>query len=375
MENLRLSPQARLRITAAMEHPHRHGRYGRPAVMAAVLAVALTVTALAAGARLVFFPRVPEDVAETLQPVERSTKNSGIVLTVQSASVEGGRFRAYVTMKDELADRLNEGSVDMLSFDLSTLALKDFWTTEWRSLLQGNYPCSCGPDDVFFPDVTTGPLNYDEESGTYGFLLEVSDSQGGELEFTSEDFHLEVYSLCAGQEDGEASLSPAWPDAGQEAETAHVDYYRYKYAIKDPLWVEAPKDQMCYRCKGGADLLAPGQNALEIAEDFEISAIGWVDGKLHVQQRCSGKMDLHWKFTSAEGQLLLTRPDGTQITPDLHYKYWGDDNTKYYEESVYDISPEELAECTLGGSYRSGGKLITGCWCLDFSLDDSQNQS
>lgn len=376
MEHIRLSPQAREEIQSAMERPRPRRRLERPAVIAAVAAVVLTVTAAAAAMQLVFFHSLPQEVAAALQPVGRSVTSNGITLTVQSASIADGKFRAYVTMKDEEGGQLSEEGFDIPRFELSVLKGKA--GPPVRVSLNGSdrYPF----DRDIWPISETFPIDYDQESGTYGFLFEVRSKNGEDLPFPYQSFRLEACGFYAGRIEAEASLTPDWPDASQEAETAHVPYRRRKLCgIKETLpLMEYSYEKNSYTILDeGADLLAPQEEVLEVAENYVVSAIGWLDGKLHIQDCASGRksrIDDGWFFTGTFGRMFPTRADGTRIEPELSYDFYSEDDLSVYTERVYDISPEELAGCTLAGEYRYGGEYISGDWCVDFSLEDAETQ-
>ena len=368
MEHIRLSPPARENIQSALERPRHRRRLERPALIAVAAAVVLTVSAAAAAMQMVFFHNLPEDVAETMQPVNRSITRSGITLTVQSASIADGKFQAYVTMKDEEGGRLSKEGFDISFFKLSVIKGKAGPAVDLTS--SDKYPF----DREIWPVTETGPIDYDEESGTYGFLMEVRDKFGKEMPFPYQTFRLEVNGIYAGRIDGDASFAVDWPDASQKAETTHVAAFNL-ISGDIPLKVYSYADNSYTVLDDGADLLAPQEDVLEVMENYDISAIGWLDGRLHVQERFSGRKngpDTAWYYTHPNGRMFLTRPDGTRVEPVLFYSYRSENALTDYVEIAYDISPEELAGCTLAGEYQYGGEYIGGDWSVDFSLEDPE---
>ena len=367
MEHIRLSPPARENIQSALERPRHRRRLERPALIAAAAAVVLTVSAAAAAMQMVFFHNLPEDVAETMQPVNRSITRSGITLTVQSASVEDGRFRAYITLKDEEGDRLSEDAIDMSCCEVYNLTQEEWGFDEIPIRAADSFHAYYSG---FIPCVRAGSLSYDEESDTYGFLLEVYDAGGRPLPFPNSHFMVHVSGLEIEGEIMEAVFYPQWPDASQEAKRAHVDLRRVNAQLggNPPDWL-----------KEGVDLLVPGETGLQMTENHDISAIGWVDGKLHIQERYSGmkkksiydaSFDVEWHPTADFSVISLVRPDGSRVEIELLCSFFDQEN--YYRECVYAISPEALAECALGGSYETGRQYVEGLWRVHFSLDETE---
>lgn len=370
MEHIRLSPRAREEILRALERPRPRRRLERPAVIAAVAAVVLTVTAAAAAMQLVFFHSLPREVAETMRPVGRSITRSGITLTVQSGSVADGKLRLYITLKDEEGDRLSEHSADMTYAEVyQLLPSKTGGFHEVPMHTTGSGPEYAG----IVSRVETGPLSYDGESGTYGFLLEVRDMEGAPLPFLNYHFHLYVYGIQIDGDRAEASLTPEWPDASQKAETALVRWERP--SIRAPIRAYSSAEELFIDFRRGTELLAPWESGLPVTENHEISAIGWVDGRLHIQERFTGlekKPDIERTRAVTEpfSQLAPTRPDGTQAAAELLYTFYTEDEETCFQEKVYDITSEELADCALAGAYETGTEVLRNVWHVDFSLEE-----
>lgn len=366
MEHIRLSPPARENLQSALERPRHRRSLERPALIAAAAAVVLTVSAAAAAMQMVFFHNLPEDVAETMQPVNRSITRSGITLTVQSASVEDGKFRAYVTLKDEAGDRLSEDAINMSCCEVYNLTQEEWGLSEIPIRVADSFHTYYSD---FIPCVQASSLSYDDESGTFGFLLEVYDMNGRPLPFPNRHFMVHVSGLEIEGEIMEVVFSPQWPDASQEAKRAHVDLFGRcgNPPLEDSTWL-----------KEGADLIVPWETGLQVTENHDISAIGWVDGKLHIQERYSGmkkksiydaSFDVEWHTTDLSVMSPI-RPDGSRVEIELLCSFFDQEN--YYRECVYAISPEELAECTLGGSCETGRQYVKGPWRVHFILDETE---
>ena len=152
MDALALSPEARGRIQDKLSHPRRRVRF-RPAAVAAAVVLVLALGAAAAGGAALH--ELPAVIIQSLQPVRLSDTDKGITMTVQSAAVEDGVFRAYITLTDERGgDRLAQGVGFRDSYRIDAPFSADLLA------------CGCEP------------LGYDAFSESYGYLVTIGAKDG-----------------------------------------------------------------------------------------------------------------------------------------------------------------------------------------------------
>ncbi len=334
MDSLSLSPEADARIRAKLRPSKRRIRL-RPAVVAAaaVLVLILGTTAMASG---IFYHDIPDAIAQSLEPIQLSSSSQGITMTVQSATVEDGMFTAYITMQDEQdGERLSQGVDFYDSYRIST-----------------PYRAS---------EVFSGyrPLGYDEQSGSYGFLVQIQakDENGRTLDFSKDKFTFSVRQLMLGQTKSEPELSLDWSSLPAEPQTEQ----KYCPGFSHQEGYEMPQRYP----DGTADFLRPGTMDVPVADGVTITAGGFLDGKLHLLLRYdnSGPDNHGWLN-------LISPEDGREdISTCISMDYREEDGGKY-EEKIYDVTPEDLEGRILSGRFTTGGYLLNGDWKVTFSLTE-----
>lgn len=96
-----------------------------------------------------------------------------------------------------------------------------------------------------------------------------------------------------------------------------------------------------------------------------ITAMGYVDGLLHIQVLYENILE-----TDNHGQLWLE--NGAEKLECLGSLSFFDENeSDSFEEYVFDVSPVQLADCTLYGSFVTADTLIEGGWEITFPLTEA----
>ena len=328
MARVTLSEEARETIRASLCRPDRPRSRRTVLILAAALVLLLGGTALAGG---IFYHDLPAAIAQRLTPVQRSCTDQGITMTVQSVSAEEGEFTAYITLEDNQGDRLREGADLFDSYRM-------------------------GP--IFREDVVSlgcEPLGFDQDSGTCGYLITIrpKDSLGRALNFTGRKFTFSIRQLMLGQTKTEAALPMDWSRLPAVPATVRKELSGKSYA--DGHEPPAFSD-------GTALLLQPGTCDVAAAPGVTLTAAGFLDGMLRLQ--------LHFDKIGPNdhGRLTLTAPDGTKIEECASLSSREEDGGSY-RDSIYEITPEELAGCALSGRFRTGGYLLSGNWQVTFPLE------
>lgn len=316
------------------------------AVAAAACLAAILLPVGAASAYGYFFHKIPDEVAHSLQPINLSHTSQDIIMTVQYASVEQGTLAVYLTLEDISGeDRLAQGVDFYHSYRV------------WK------------PDDAEETFYKYRSLGYDEDSHTYGFLVEItpSNESGNALYLQDQVYTLSVGQLLLAQAESEPTLSPDWstlpaePDAELRScnEWGYIDSYRREVRTSDNT----------------AEVLLPGSWELPAADGFTITAAGFLDNGLHIQLRYNNRNAPH-----DYGDLTLTTSDGNIIGNVLGCEMrdrfcwvgFRDQHNYRYTEYIFDVSPEELEGASLSGRFITGGYLLDGDWEVTFSFEQNE---
>ena len=128
------------------------------------------------------------------------------------------------------------------------------------------------------------------------------------------------------------------------------------------------------------EFLKPYDEPISLSKElpgYYLSGLAYRDGKLHIQIKDASEM-LHIDPPT----LHIIKPDGTIMNlsdrPFIEQTYSGCVSTNShgersyeYREFVFEISPEELEGCTIGGNFPVSERVIQGNWEITFPLEET----
>lgn len=109
------------------------------------------------------------------------------------------------------------------------------------------------------------------------------------------------------------------------------------------------------------------QESVAIGQDIELTAIGWVNGYLHVQTRKTND-------TGIEGASFWLVKDGEERQESLS-AIWSPEKGTVCEELFMPIGCDELKDCELHGDVISGGIESEGDWKVKFKLKSTDGKN
>ncbi len=324
-------------------------------LVAAVLCFALAINAAA----MVYGTTVDEmlyaffpSAVQAFTPVQLSCEYDGIKMEVISAEIDGDEAQVYISMQDLEDDRIDR-SIDL--FDSGNIRT---------------------PHDV---SGSCQKIGFDEETKTAFFLVYLKHTNG-------ENFRKDKVTFSVSQaltdkiyysgfiDDIDLSTSESNP------KTATVD--KQSHYPNGEVYTET------------FEYLIPQGMLSNFTPGVYVSAIGFIDGKLHVQTCYGdiGKTDNHGGFKlihkdgtaiseddmeySASQQLAWWENEGAYITA-VYLRPWdyegifeapGENIT--YHETVFNVSPEQAANYRLyADNFVTCNTLIEGDWSVTFSLE------
>lgn len=316
-------------IQAARTYTVRRRPWRRYAALAAaaVLCVLLTVPALAfagvAPAYEVLYAISPA-AAQALKPVQLSCEDNGIRMEVISAAVQGDRADIYISMQDLTGDRI-DGTVDL--FDSYRI----------NRSFDGSATCRLA--------------RYDARRKEATFLISMTrrdqrDIGGGKVTFS-------VGAFLSGRQmfDGplpqlDLSAAAQSPDTqtgvdirgGSRSDGAHMDVRSVPVLTR--------------------------QDDLFSAPGVQVTAMGYADGKLHIQTHYDNILE-----TDNHGYVYLKSADGQVIHAGSSLSFWDEDHSGSYDEAVFDVPAEGLSGYQVYGAFWTGAELTRGNWQVTFSLE------
>lgn len=310
------------------------------AALIIIFAFAVTSNAVKPFIRNLF--KDTKQFVEMLKPVNVSCISEGIEMKVISANVAGSEAYIYISMQDLEGNRIDD------SFDL-----------------YDSYNISRSFDGYG----TCEKVDFDKETGIITFLVTVGSNDGKNIK------------------NGKITFSVKESLGGKMNFNDYIDEIDLKKIV-----LSSETKQITNRRGAGYDgteemkifvdnleSLVPQGKLASPFPGVTITAIGYVDGKLHIQSLYEniGETDCH-------GSVQLVNKEGKKIRSFCSVSFWDENGNaeiqknlfgkEYiqhfdsYDEQVFEISPEELKNCRLFGEFSSHTEYIEGNWSVTFDI-------
>lgn len=319
---------------AAQKAPARPRRLRPLIALAAVLVcLALTVPAFAMpalaadpdGYALLY--SISPAAAQFFKPVNRSDEDNGIRLTVDSVYLHSDTVEIYVSLQDMTGDRLDE-----------TTDLFDSYR------INRGFDCSA----------TCSLAGYDAQTRTARFLISITSFDGQDIEGDKLTFSLN--RLLTGKTETEGAVTGLDLAAVQAEPATQQVTRRGGSGIAAEAGGSGAETRTALVPTGTLAAPAPG---------VAITAMGYVDGLLHIQVLYENILE-----TDNHGQLWLE--NGAEKLECLgSLSFFAENGSDSYEDYYFDVTPAQLANCTLYGSFVTADTLIEGNWEITFPLTET----
>lgn len=319
---------------AAQKAPARPRRLRPLIALAAVLVClalavpAFAMPALAAdpdGYALLY--SISPAAAQFFKPVNRSDEDNGIRLTVDSVYLHSDTVEVYVALQDLTGDRLDE-----------TTDLFDSYR------INRGFDCSA----------TCSLAGYDAQTRTARFLISITSFDGQDIEGDKLTFSLN--RLLTGKTETEGAVT------GLDLAAAQAESATQRVEWRGGSGIATETDGSTAETRTA---LVPTGTLAAPAPGVTVTAIGYIDGLLHIQVLYE---NIH--ETDNHGQLWLE--NGAEKLECLgSLSFFAENGSDSFEEYVFDVSPAQLADCTLYGSFVTADTLIEGGWEITFPLTEA----
>lgn len=269
--------------------------------------------------------KVSPAIAQKLKPVSMSCEDNGIRFEVISAYVEGSDAKIFISVQDLDGDRIDETTDLFDSFSINT-----------------PFDCSSSCENI----------SYDAETKTATFLISIS--QWNEKDIIGEKITFCVREMLSNKQEYDAVLTDLDMDKTSAASETITPTHIF----------------------GGG-----GTNYHEIEENFqalkttgvlcspvagvEITAMGYVDGKLHIQIKYENVSE-----TDNHGDIYFKNDRSEEIHCIANVAFSTDgEYQERYVEYVYDLSDVDLAQYEAYGYFVTSDTHIEGNWSVTFPLE------
>lgn len=267
-------------------------------------------------------------IAQKLKPVQMSCEDNGIKLEVISANVTDTEAQVYVSLQDLQGDRVDA-------------------TTDLFDSYNIRRPFDCV--------ATCSMVRFDNETKIATFLIDMEwlnarNVSGSKVTFTLDEFlsHKQKYE---GYLEG-IDLS----QIGNATDTITG------VSIRGVSYMDENQQQLSEESLYLKPLDSGVVNSP--VDGVQITGIGYINGKLHIQTYYSNIMDY-----DNHGWISIVDENGNKNYGEQSVAFWDDDEAGSYEEEIFDISPEKLANSRLYCYFVTTDTITRGDWEVTFELN------
>lgn len=271
------------------------------------------------------FYKVSPTIAQKLKPVRMSCEDNGIKFEVISAYVEGSEAKIFISAQDIDGDKIDETTDLFDSYSINT-----------------PFDCSSSCENI----------SYDTKTKTATFLISIS--QWNEQDIIGEKITFRVREMLSNKQEYDMVLSDL--DMNNISTAPETVTPTHIFGGSGTNYSEVENNFRALKATG--ILYSP-------VEGVDITAMGYVDGDLHIQVRYENVLK-----TDNHGYIYFQNNEGEKITCNANVEFSTDSEyQERYVEYIYDLSDIELAEYDAYGYFVTSDTLITGNWSVTFPLE------
>lgn len=263
-------------------------------------------------------------IAQKLKPVRMSSEDQDIRFEVISAYVEDNKAVIYVSVQDLSADRIDE-------------------TTDLFDSYSINTPFDCSS--------TCTNINYDTETKTATFLINIT--QMNKQDLVGDKITFRVRELLSGKQEYNGALSD-------------LDMNKISAAPETvtPTHILGGGGTNYREAEDNFRALKPTGSLYSPVDGADITAMGYVDGNLHIQVKYGNVLQ-----TDNHGSVYFQNSKGEKIPCIANVAFSTDSECQErYVEYIYDLSDVDLTEYEAYGYFVTSDTLITGNWSVTFPI-------
>jgi len=301
------------------------------ACIAFVLCLTIAVPVLAANVpafyQIIF--AISPSAAQFFMPVRMAHENNGIRMEVESAFIRGNMAEFYITMQDLTSNRI-DAFIDLFE----------------SYKINSSSPLSASGIQL---------VNFDDDTGIARFHIgihEYNDINQDKITFTVGRFISGQYRYESIPIDIDLSSISITPDLmPMPTELGHG--FGGLPEIVDTL------DVYNY------NVLVPSSSTDFGVEGMTITAIGFINDKLHIQMNIGDSLS-----SNNHGWFFFKDENGNNIQElyGVTFSEYIDGERTTFVEGVFDITPLELINLSIFGTFISGGEIVEGQWQVTFPL-------
>lgn len=283
-------------------------------MLAAVICVFAVTPALSANVPMVhqMLYNISPATAQFFMPVNKSSVDNGIKMEVASVSVDNDTVWVYITMQDLEGDRIDQ-TVDL--YDSGS---------------------------IYTPYDSTGHcelVGYDDKTKTAEFLITTTNWNG--KSFSGDKMTFSVSEFLSDKREIEAEIDINLANA--ETQKANIT------GVGDN-W------------QGNRVLVPNEERAINGTDKIAVTAMGYVDSKLHVQLKYTDRLK-----NDNHGFLYMLDENGNKLSCDgMAYFNLNDES---YIEYVFSVPQSDIGKYTLHGEFVISNNRTEGNWRVTIPVE------
>lgn len=273
--------------------------------------------------------------AQFFKPVQLSCEDNGIRMEVSAAYIHDNIAEIYISVQDLEGTKFDE-----------TIDLFDSY--------QINTPFDCSAHCIL--------SGYDPDTHTAEFLITIE--QWDEQDITGDKLTFSLRKILSNKKTYKGIINDVTLSDIQLNSTTQKVYPR---GIGGSEFIEEYEDNP------GQDLLTvlkPSDSICSPVDEVTLTAIGYIDGYLHVQVCYKDILK-----TDNHGTIALTyKKTGDTVSADGSVAFFDDAGENSYEDYIFtEIPAETLDEYDLYGEFITSSGAIEGNWSVTFPLENTDN--
>lgn len=305
------------------------------AIIAICICMSLAIPTLAATVEPIYqlMYMVSPSIAQFFLPVQKSDEDNGIKMEVVSAYIHDNVAEIYITMQDLTGDRI-DGTTDL--YDSYSI----------------NRP--------FDSSASCQRVGYDEKTKTATFLISIT--EWGKQKIAGDKITFSVKEFLSHKKNYSDVKIPIDLSLVTDAKGTQKVY----------TTGGGGKDYQTYTDEGKAIVLTPWQALAWFHLDgIELTAIGYIDDKLHVQMALNDRLE-----KDNHGSFYLKDANGRKVECNYNIyftnQYEHQEDRIDYCECVFDIPQGKLCDYSLYGDFVTSGMITDGNWRVTFPLEQAK---
>ncbi|MCQ4922556.1 DUF4179 domain-containing protein [Tissierella carlieri] len=340
--NEQIKPSSQLINNVIYERNNNKMKYifHKPIAITALLMICIftTIPVLSATVPAIYeiIYQISPSTAQFFKPIQKSCEDNGIKMQVEAAYIHDNVAEIYITMQDLIGERIDE-------------------TTDLFDSYSINRPFSSAAGCTL--------VGYDAKTKTATFLITISEFDnkkitGKKLTFSVREFLSGKHHYDNTSIDVDLSLLDNNINTQLVKITGGggINYEKYMPDFKTMDYD--------YKVKVLSSI-----NSIDFPVDYiEITAIGYIDGMLHVQTATKNK-----ETTDNHGFIYLKDKNGNNIQCDYNIGFRENitsENRIDYDEYIFDIPQSEIGQYSLYGDFVVSGLFTQGNWEVTFPIEE-----